>query len=123
MRTPSFERINKTKYSGQVLFAGARNIHPNPKWFKYYWFVFTAESLIDGDSFFSDDNKLSFSEFESELARVKSLGLEAWIYNIKLYRLGEGSPFDEAKLRAKGITNFAPSFDEDQEPMSSQGYK
>lgn len=123
MKTPSFERINKTKHSGQVLFTGASGIHPNPKWFKYFWWIFTAESPIDGHSFLCDDNKLSFFEFEKELERVKSLGLEAWIYNTKLYRLGEDSPFDEQKLRAKGISEFAPSFDEDQDPMTPDGFK
>ena len=123
MRTPSFERISKTKYSGQVLFAGARNIHPNPNWFKYYWWVFTSDSPCDGHSFLSEENKLTFFQFERELEHVKSLGLEAWIYNIKLHRLGEGSPFDEQKLREKGITEFAPSFEDDLDPVTSDGFK
>ena len=106
-----------------MLFAGARNIHPNQKWYKYYFWIFTAESPIDGHSFLSDENKLTFSEFESELKRVKSLGLEAWVYNVKLHRLGDDSPFDEQKLRDRGITDFAPSFEDDQDPMTSDGFK
>ena len=123
MRTPSFERINKTKYSGKIYFAGSRPVHANPTWFKYNWWIFTAESTIDGHSLLSDENKLTFFEFERELERVKSLGLEAWVYNIKLHRLGDDSPFDEAKLRAKGITQFAPSFDQDQDPITFDGFK
>ena len=123
MKTPSFNKINESKYSGKIYFAGSRPVHENPRWFKYNWWIFTAQSPTDGHSFLSDENKMTFFEFERELERVKSLGLEAWVYNIKLYRLGEGSPFDETKLRARGITEFAPSFDEDQDPMTSDGFK
>lgn len=81
------------------------------------------ESPIDGDSFFSDENKFTFFQFEQELERVKGIGLEVWIYNIKLHRLGEGSPFDEQKLREKGITEFAPAFHDDLDPVTSEGFK
>ncbi|WP_151671957.1 hypothetical protein [Nitrincola schmidtii] len=123
MRTPSFERINKTKHSGKIYFAGSRPVHPNPTWFKYYWWIFTAESPIDGHSFLSDENKLTFFEYERELERFKGIGLEAWVYNIKLHRLVEGSPFDETKLRARGINDFAPAFYEDKDPVTSDGFK
>ena len=106
-----------------MLFAGARNIHPNQKWYKYYFWIFTAESPIDGHSFLSDEYKLTFYEFEKELERVKSLRLETWVYNIKLHRLGYDSPFDEQKLRDRGITDFAPSFEDDLDPVTLDGFK
>ena len=123
MKTPSFTKINESKHSGKIYFAGSRPVHPNPWWFKYYWWIFTSESPNDSHSFLCDENKLTFFEFERELERVKSLGLEVWIYNIKLHRLGDDSPFDEQKLRDKGITDFAPAFHDDLDPVTSEGFK
>ena len=123
MKTPSFERINKSKYSGKIYYTGTRGVHENSAWFKYYWWIFTAESPVDGDEFLSSDNRLNSYEYEKEIERIKKLRLEAWIYNQKLHRLGSNSPFDEKKLRSKGITDFAPSFDQDQDPVDSEGFK
>ena len=123
MKTPSLTKINESKYSGKIYFAGSRPVHENPRWYKYFWFLFTAESPTDGHSFLSDENKLTFFEFERELERVKGIGLEAWVYNVKLHRIGGDSPFDETKLRSRGITEFAPSFDQDLDPVTSEGFK
>lgn len=123
MRTPMFERIRKTAYSGRTIYTGTRFVHANPRFYKYYWFLFTAESKEEGGDFFAEHNRLTHAQVEQEHQRLSEKGLEVWVYNQRLHRIGDGSPFDEASLRARGITAFAPAYEDDEDTPNQYGYK
>ena len=52
--TPEFkvlERIRTESTTSRQWYAGATFMHPNPRFFKYYWWVFWKESPVEGEEF------------------------------------------------------------------------
>lgn len=103
--------------------AGTVNIHPNPKFYKYYWWIFTADSKTEGDDFLTDDNKLCYAEYLNKIEHIKENNIPAMIYNRKYHRIDKNNPWNYEKLKSQKNIKFAPSFDEDTDPLTPNGHK
>ena len=126
MLMPLYKNLNIHKYNDgtpAIVFAGAVRRHRDPRLNKYYWWVFTAGCPVDGRAFLSDRYRLTESEFEDVYRRCREQGVAALIYNARYYRIGDDTPWDRDRLMAKGITNFAPSYDADPDPIARNGYR
>lgn len=125
MLIPTFEKLAElTMINGQKLhFAGGSHIHPNPRLYKYYWWVFTKESPSEGEAFLTDNNRLCMSDFDQQIKHCISQNLSAYIYNQRYYRYDEHLPWDYEKLKQNKDIQFAPSFELDLDPLTPNGYK
>lgn len=94
----------------------ATRIHPKPRFFKYLWQIYTADSPWEGDDFFANAPRLC----THDAARLVDSLMEARqphiIYNRRLPRVGPGVPFDPESPRWKG-QEFVCSYDDDPDPV------
>jgi len=118
MKLPSYAYLDKlVKENRSDSFA--QNMHPNPRYYKYYWHVFSKDSPVEGKEFLSDKYKLSTFEADKEITRLTKLGLQYMLYNYSLPRSGNDTPFKETKSK-----QWAPAYDEDTDlPLGKKGYK
>lgn len=123
MRTPSFEELARKKARGETCmhFYG-RLVHPNPAFWKYYFYPFTEEADLDGQAFFQGENRLCIHAYRQQVDRIKRTGDLAWVYNERLPRQGPDTPFDENHKRWENA-EWAPPLDEDPDPEVEGGFR
>ncbi|MFM2007134.1 MAG: hypothetical protein RLZZ09_2789 [Pseudomonadota bacterium] len=126
MRTPSFAILKAETESGAnrdyPVSWNAQSIHPNPRYYKYYWWVFWRGSPCDGEDFLTPaywlPTKLAF-ELMGQLDRE---GQPYWVYNRQLPRLDPASPFDPEHPKWRN-TAWAPAYDADTDEADDSGFK
>ena len=125
--TPEFkmlERIRAESTTGRQWYAGATFMHRNPRFFKYYWWVFWKESPIEGEEFLSREYRLSTAVAMQLLDRLREQNETCLIYNRRHPRMDKANvpfPFNPESERWKD-TEWAPAYDEDPDPVWN-GYK
>lgn len=120
MLEPTFNHLENLPH--KVIYAGAVRPHGKPRFYKYYWWVFTAESPVEGDNFLTETYRLSHAEYDERIAVCRTRGMSAMVYNKKCYRTGADTPWDKHRLNERGAC-LAPSFNDDTDPVTSCGYK
>ena len=121
---PDFKRLERIRASsegagGLQRYAGATFMHPNPRFFKYYWWVFWKESPVDGREFLSKSYRLSTAAAMQLLDRLRELNEPCLIYNTRHPRMDKANvpfPFNPESERWKD-TEWAPAYDEDLDPV------
>lgn len=68
--------LKRLKQSGEdflVAFISGSNLHPNPKLYKYYWWIYSLESKENSaaEVFYKKEHRLTTKEFEKESARLE----------------------------------------------------
>jgi len=123
MQSPSFEKLAQRKDLGVtgVRFYG-RLMHPNPAFWKYYFYLFTDEADVDGQAFFRDENWLCVHAYRKQVDRINRAGDLAWAYNERHPRRGPDTPFDENHPRWKNA-EWAPTLNEDPDPEVEDGHR
>ena len=118
MRTPNFEAIRRERAEGRsgFMFYTAR-VHPNPRFYKYYWWVFWSGSPVDGEEFLEDEYRLSTAAAIALSAELRALGEPSWWYNHRLPRRDPANPFDADKTRWADA-EWAPAYDDDPDPTA-----
>ena len=125
MLVPDFTRLRQERSECQRLEQQcdckgfAQGVHSNPRFFKYYWWVFWNESPIDGREFLSTRYRLSTASAQKLMDELKARNEPYWLYNIKVPRLGSAIPFDLQSPRWQGI-EWAPSYDDDSDAMAER---
>ena len=118
--TPKFIELDAIK-TGCISYA--TYMHPNPRFYKYYWWVFWRGSACEGHQFRSNEHRLS-TKAAFDLMHVLSKKKEPHIiYNSRLPRLGPDTPFDPDSKRWPADTEWAPAYDEDTDPICKDGFK
>jgi hypothetical protein len=113
MRVPSFKRLlAETKRNGYHSAFSGVFLHPNPKYYKYYWWVFWKDSPCDGEQFLSQSNRLSSKQAFDLIDKLKTIGHSHWVYNRRLPRLDSDNPFDVNAEKWRDI-EWALAFDQD----------
>lgn len=127
MLQPTYNHLRELRKDhpyGAIFVAGAVNVHPNPRFYKYYWWVFTLDSPTEGEEFLTDEHKLSHAAYEQKIADLRRNNGFAMVYNKQLYRVGPDSIWDEEKLKSRNpFVTFAGSFEDDPDPESVTGYR
>ena len=107
-----------------AIFVSGSNLHPNPKMYKYYWWIYSMESQEKSaaEVFYTKAYRLTTKEFEEESIRLQDNKISFAYVNRKLHRLG--TTFDYEKLKEKyPDMEFAPAYEDDNDEMIENGHK
>ena len=116
MKIPRFEALRKQTDADGVSQSFAVHMHPNPRFYKYIWWVFWRGSACDGREFLSDTHALCTADAMALIEKLRADNERHWIYNSRIPRDQPGvTPFhrDAAKWRGH---SFASAFDDDADP-------
>jgi hypothetical protein len=116
MRIPNFDDLGLQTADDGISQSYAVHMHPNPRFYKYVWWVFWRGSVCDGCQFLSDTHALSTAEAMVLMEKLSAENERHWIYNRRISRYEPGvTPFhrDSEKWRHY---QFAPVFADDADP-------
>lgn len=120
MRTPDLDAIRRERASGRRGGSSyAQGVHPNPRFYKYVWWVFWGESAADGWEFLGDQHRLSTAAALTLLADLKARGEPYWLYNRRLPRRDPANPFDTNHPRWRDV-EWAAAYDDDPDPIAPE---
>ncbi len=123
MQAPNFDRLRRERAdchkTGERCCRSsyASGVHPNPRFYKYYWWIFWNESPVDGKEFLTDKYRLSTAAAIQLLNSLSEQNEPCWLYNKRLPRHGSAIPFDAHSTRWKKV-EWAPAYDEDADPIA-----
>jgi len=121
MKTPDFTALKREIGEGKTgtWLCSGTGLHPNPRYWKYDWWVFHKDSPIDGHAFLKDPYRLSTKEAHDLIQMIEASQGLCWLYNVRRPRLDPGNtPFDPLHPRWDGI-EWAPAYDDDPDvPMN-----
>lgn len=118
------KRLEQRGKEFMVIFVSGSNINPNPKLYKYYWWIYSMESKEKSaaEVFYSKAHRLSTKKFEEEAIRLQDNKISFAYVNRKLHRLG--TIFDYEKLLKEfSDIEFAPAYEDDSDEMNEEGHK
>ncbi len=118
------KRLEQRGKEFMVIFVSGSNINPNPKLYKYYWWIYSMESYENSaaEVFYTKAHRLSTKKFEEEAIRLQDNKISFAYVNRKLHRLG--TIFDYEKLKEKyPDIEFAPAYEDDNDEMIENGHK
>jgi hypothetical protein len=95
----------------------AQLMHPNPSFYKYRWWVFWENSLVEGNAFLEDRYALSTAVAMALIDELERDNKPYIIYNRQIPRFEPGvTPFDVTKSKWQN-TKFAPALSSDPDPQ------
>ena len=118
------KRLEQRGKEFMVIFVSGSNINPNPKLYKYYWWIYSMESYENSaaEVFYTKAHRLSTKKFEEEAIRLQDNKISFAYVNRKLHRLG--TIFDYEKLLKEfSDIEFAPAYEDDSDEMNEEGHK
>ncbi len=117
-KSATFKTLERYEKAGRRGANFCQNMHENPRFYKYYWHLFSRRSKFEGKEFF-EKCQLSTYEMNRELESLEKLGEPYIIYNYCLPRQGSDTPFNRTKSK-----KWAPSYDDDTDiAMGKNGHK
>lgn len=120
MRIPNFDDLRSERAAGRATGSSfAEGVHPNPRFYKYYWWVFWNESPIDGQEFLTDKYRLNTATALALTADLKARGEPYWLYNRKLPRRDATNPFDPQSSKWRSA-EWAVPYDNDPDPVATE---
>jgi len=125
MLFPTHAKLKSRSDAAQprIIFAsGSPRPMGNPRHYKYVWQVFSPESPFEGDAFLERAPRLCNAAFEKETDRLLDQGMTCLVYGFRLPRRDPASPWDLAHPRWQD-REFAPSWEEDTDPIVSGDHK
>jgi hypothetical protein len=96
-------------------------MHPNPRFYKYYWRIFTFESPWEGPDFFERATELSTFYAMRLINKYHENRMSCLVYNRRAVRLDPVAPWDLTSAKWQGW-RFAPAWNDDSDPIW-QGHK
>jgi hypothetical protein len=122
MRKPSFKLLAefklqaKNKEEVSLWSSFAQGMHPNPKFYKYRWWIFWEQSPVDGMAFLEDRYAIGTAAAMTLMNKLEQQKKIHWIYNKRLPRLEPGvTPFDPQHPKWKNYA-FSTALSEDADP-------
>lgn len=118
------KRLEQRGKEFMVIFVSGSNINPNPKLYKYYWWIYSMESKEKSaaEVFYSKAHRLTTKKFEEEAIRLQDNKISFAYVNRKLHRLG--TIFDYEKLLKEfSDIEFAPAYEDDSDEMNEEGHR
>jgi hypothetical protein len=118
------KRLEQRGKDFMAIFVPGSNINPNPKLYKYYWWIYSMESKEKSaaEVFYSKAHRLTTKKFEEEAIRLQDNKISFAYVNRKLHRLG--TIFDYEKLLKEfSDIEFAPAYEDDSDEMNEEGHR
>ena len=94
----------------------ATSMHPNPRYYKYLWQIFTTDSPCEDGAFFANAPRLCTHEAMVLIERLTERRQRYAVYNRRLPRGGPGVPFDFQSACWQGY-ECAQAYDDDPDPV------
>lgn len=119
--TPDF--FKEQDYS--AVFISGSNLHQNARLYKYYWWIYPANSVYENAEkvFFEDEHKLSTKKATEMMEKLQNEKIPFAYVNIKYHRLGN-KIWDYEKLQTKwSDIKFAVPYDDDTDEIYKNGHK
>ncbi len=122
MRVPNFDALRMKSAGDAIGLSYASNMHPNPRFYKYRWWVFWGDSPCDGREFLDDKYALCTADAMALIKKLHEAVESHWIYNQRIARYEPGvTPFDRLSVKWRDHP-FAPALDDDADP-SLDGFR
>lgn len=120
MRVPSFKQLETDQQKDDgVSYSYACRMHPNPHFYKYYWWIFWKGSPFEGHKFLNSlETRLTTKKAYELRHKLTVENLSYYLYNESYPRLDPNNPFDLTKEKWKNC-RWAPAYDDD----SDEPYK
>jgi hypothetical protein len=114
MKVPNFAELEAHSRAGDHrCHSYAQRVHPNPRFYKYYWWVFHKDSPCDGQKLLSKRNRLNFAAAFQLMDSLEEAGEPYWVYNMQLPRRDPvNTPWDFESPRWKSV-EWARAYAED----------
>jgi hypothetical protein len=119
MKFPAFADLEEMRTEGAQWRSYGDQINPNPRLFKYYWWIFCKYSDVEGPEFLSAKNRLCYAEAHKLTRRLEEEGEPFIVYSERLPRIG--APFDPNHKKWQGI-KWAARFEDDRDAIC-KGHK
>lgn len=115
MRIPSFLELAVLPTGESSSYA--QRMHPEPRFYKYRWWVFWRESACDGSSFLDDQYSMSTAEAMTLMEDLFLRKESYWLYNKSQPRDEHGvTPFNRLSPKWQSI-DFAAALDADTDAL------
>jgi hypothetical protein len=115
MRIPNFNSIRRQ--TDFHIESYAQHMHPDPRFYKYTWWIFWRNSKCDGREFLSLEHSLSTGEALDLMTKLSMQNESHWVYNKATPRHDPGvTPFDIASPKWLS-TIFAPPISMDNDRL------
>jgi hypothetical protein len=122
MESPNFKNLaENTEVMGVHGMFFATRMHPNPRLYKYYYWVFWRCSPCEGSKFLRKKYRLSTKQAFELIEQLKQQKESYWVYNSRHPRRDPNNPFNPKSPKWKYET-WAPSFDDDKDEIYN-GFK
>lgn len=115
------DRITKANMgiypAGKTAFVSGSNLHPNPRMYKYYWWIYSELSEFESaeEVFFKEQYSLSTKEAFALMDELQAKKIRFVTANTKRKRLG--SIWDYPRILQEYPDEiFAPSYEDDPTP-------
>jgi hypothetical protein len=102
--------------------SGSLGPQGDPRFYKYYWRIFSLECPWEGDAFFENAPALCNADCDREVKRLLRKWRSCLIYGFKQPRMDPANPWDMTHSKWTGRT-FSVSWDEDTDPVVDGGHK
>lgn len=123
MRMPSFKKLAKDiERNGYQSRFCATFMNPNPRLYKYYWWVFWQGSPCDSEEFLSDRYRMPIKQAFELIHKLEEERQQHWVYNRRLPRLDPVNTAFDPSAEIWRDTEWALPFDEDTDE-EYQGFK
>ena len=125
MKRPTYRNL-KTATSwwkpSVLVCSGSLRLQGNPRFYKYYWRVFSLECPWEDGDFFKYAPLLSNAECDKEVDRLLQKRRSCMLYGVKRPRKDATNPWDMTHAKW-ARTEFSVSWDEDTDPIVEGGHK
>ena len=117
MMSPS--RITKEFLSLRTcVFISGSNIHPNPHFYKYHWWIYAQDSVYENADavFYKDEYRLNTYEAITKMEELRVKKIPYAYVNTQDYRLGcKGLNYDHLRSKYPNMS-FAVAYEDDIDP-------
>lgn len=121
MVIPTYEHLEKLRDRGWKHSLNGRFIHPQPLFYKYYWWVFYSKSPIEGLEFITEPYQLCSAKAMELMERLEAEQEIYMVYNKRLRRFDPANtPFDYDSYRWAD-SELALGFADDPDPLVQLG--
>lgn len=112
------KRITKEWLKGKRVFVDGSNLHPNPRFYKYYWWVFYSKTDAKNaaEIFWRTEHRLTTAEFAHLMKRLTEEQLYYAYVNRRYYRLGMIWDYHALSHKYPGL-KFASAYDDDPDEL------
>ncbi len=96
---------------------GPISVHPDPRFWKYHWWVFHRGSPCEGDAFLGPAHRLGTHDAMRLMQELDARGELYWVYQERLPRRDPvHTLFDVTAPRWNNRLDWAPPLDQDGDP-------